>query len=537
MSTENKLLRTVSSTVDEPFVSEALANDDLRSHISKREGSESLKKSDSNNGSEDVDEKSPYVNLPEALQHLTHDELKKLEKKAIRKIDIRLLPMLAFIYILNFLNRSNITSARLGGLEADLNLQGNQYQVCISILFVGYILFQIPGNMVLNKVGRPSIFVSVVVFSWGACATAMGGVQNYAGLAVTRVLLGVAESAFFGGALMILSLWYDKKSLASRNSLLYIGNPLSSAFNGLLAAGLLKMDGLGGIAGWRWLFILEGGITVLTVPFAYFILPDKPANTKFLSEMEKEIIQWKLRRDLGDVDDSDKEAKVSTWDGFKLAVKDMKMWMICGQVAFLAASKGITNFFPTIVATLNYSSTITLCLVAPPYLLVIPVSYFWARHADKTGERTFHIIIPLALLAVSYVLVVATTNFGARYFGMVLMMPTSAAGFVIAMTWMSNTCPRPPAKRAVALALMIGLCNSPFTWTPFLYPTGDGPRYVKAMVCNVAFSVLAILMVVLLRIRLMVLNKRIANGTMNWQKELGKGNDGSKIDADFRYLY
>lgn len=537
MSAENKPTVKEKSIFNKPEVSQAMEDDEEISHSSQNEVSDDLKKLDSNIGSENVEENTYYTNLPESLQHLTQEELKALDKRAIRKVDLRLLPMMAFIYILNFLDRNNIASARLGSLEKDLNLKGNQYQVCISILFVGYILFQIPGNMILNKVGRPSVFIAVVLFGWGACATAMGGVQNYAGLAATRVFLGVAESAFFGGALMILSMWYDKKTLASRNSLLFIGNPLSAAFSGLLAAGFLKMDGLGGIAGWRWLFIIEGGVTVITVPFAYYILPDKPANTKFLNQVEKDIIQWKLRQDLGDVDDSDTEAKVSTWDGFKLAVKDVKMWMICGQVSFLAASKGITNFFPTIVATLNYNSTITLCLTAPPYLLVVPVSYYWAKNADKTGERTFHIIIPLALLAVSYVLVVATTNFGARYFGMVLMMPTSLSAYVIAMTWMSNTCPRPPAKRAVALALMIGLCNSPFTWTPFLYPTNDGPRYTKAMVCNIAFAVLSIVLVILLRIRLMMLNKRIANGSMNWQKELGKGNDGSKIAADFRYLY
>lgn len=165
--------------------------------------------------------KTYYINLPESLRHLTQEELKALDKRVIRKVDLRLLPMMAFIYILNFLDRNNIASARLGSLEEDLNLQGNQYQVCISILFVGYILFQIPGNMILNKVGRPSVFIAVVLFGWGACATAMGGVQNYAGLAATRVFLGVAESAFFGGALMILSMWYDKKTLASKLTLIH----------------------------------------------------------------------------------------------------------------------------------------------------------------------------------------------------------------------------------------------------------------------------------------------------------------------------
>ena len=99
------------------------------------------------------------------------------------------------------------------------------------------------------------------------------------------------------------------KNTCLRNSILYAGLLISSAFSGLIAAGILKMDGLGGVQGWRYLFIIEGGITVLTVPFAYFILPDNPSNTKFLSQEEKDIIMWKMKRDLGNVNDSDKEAK------------------------------------------------------------------------------------------------------------------------------------------------------------------------------------------------------------------------------------
>ena len=490
---------------------------------------------DSSTGSENDDDY--YVDLPASLQHLTQEELKELDKKTTRKVDMRMIPMLMFIYILNYLDRNNIASARLGSLEADLGLVGNQYQVCISILFVGYILFQVPANMILNRFGRPSIFLTVVMTTWGVISTVTGGVQNFAGLAATRVFLGVAESAFFCCALMVLSMWYDKKSLATRNSLLFAGSLISSAFSGLLAAAILEMDGLGGVAGWRWLFIIEGGVTVLTVPFAYFILPDKPSNTKFLNEMEKDIIQWKVRKDLGKVEDSDAEAKVTTWQGFKLAVKDEKMWMVCGQVSFLIIACGIINFFPTIVATLNFNRTITLCLTAPPYVLAVPATYFWARHADKTGERSYHVGIPLCLAMISFIIPVATTNFGARYFAMVLMMPSLLTTYVLMITWMSNSCPRPPAKRAVSIALMIGLSNSPYAWTPFLYPASDGPRYVKAMSCNIAALALALSLVVLLRMRLMRLNKKIENGTMNWQKELGEGNDGSKIDPDFRYLY
>lgn len=105
--------------------------------------------------------------------------------------------MLIFIYILNYLDRNNLASARLGGLEKDIGLVGNQYQICISILFVGYILFQVPSNMLLNKMGRPSIYLSVVMTIWGAISTATGAVQSFGGLVAVRVLLGVVESAFF----------------------------------------------------------------------------------------------------------------------------------------------------------------------------------------------------------------------------------------------------------------------------------------------------------------------------------------------------
>ncbi|KAI5963900.1 hypothetical protein KGF57_001176 [Candida theae] len=483
--------------------------EDPKANTSHIEVGSYLKKSDTELGSAEIEEEPYYVDLPESLQDLTQEELKQLDKKTTKKIDMRLMPMLIFIYILNYIDRNNIASARLG----------------------------VPSNMLLNRLGRPSAYLAVVMTIWGAISTCTAAVQSFGGLVAIRVLLGVVESAFFCSALMILSSWYDKKTLASRNSILYAGSLISSAFSGLLAAGILNMDGLGGVEGWRYLFIIEGGITVLTVPFAYFVLPDTPHNTKFLSQQEKDIIQWKLKRDLGNVDDTDVEAKVSDWEGLKLAVMDIKMWMLCGMHSFLVAACGVTNFFPTIVGTLNFNHTITLCLTAPPYIVAVVVTYFWARHADKTGERTFHIIIPMVFALVAFIIAVATLNTGARYFSMILMIPSLYSAFVVILTWISNSCPRPPAKRAVAIALVNCLSNSTSIWNSYLYPSSDGPRYVKAMSCNIAFIVLAILFVIMLRIRLMVLNKKIERGTMDWQKELGKGNDGSKISPDFRYLY
>lgn len=294
------------------------------------------------------------------------------------------------------------------------------------------------------------------------------------------------------------------------------------------------MDGARGLRAWRWLFIIEGAITVSLVPLAYFILPDMPSNTKFLSQEEKDIIMWKLKEEVG-LADSDLESNYKT--AMKLAFTDIKVWTVTGILSFLVAACGVTNFFPSVVQTLNFNKITTLCLTAPPYLIAVVATFLWARHADKTGERFWHVVSPLFISLISFIISAATLNTGARYFAMCIMIPSLYCSFTTILSWMSNCVPRPPMKRAVALALMNCLSNSTSIWNSYLYPSSDAPKYLTAFCCNCAFIACCILLTVFLRFRLIKLNKRLENGTMKWEKELGKGNDGSKISPDFRYLY
>lgn len=477
------------------------------------------------------------LELPESLRSLSAEEFAALEKRTRRKIDLRILPMVVLIYILNYLDRNNIASARLGGLEEDLGLKGAQYQTCISILFVGYILMQIPANMLLNKMGRPSLFISFIMTSWGIISTCTGAVKGYGGLFAVRLLLGFIEAGFFGSCLYYLSCWYSRKELTLRNSLLYSGSLISGAWGPLIAAGIVdKMDGVRGLSSWRWLFIIEGSITVFLVPFSYYILPDMPNNTKFLSQQEKDIVMWKLRAEVGQ-DDSDQENQESYKGAFLLAIKDVKIWLVTITFSFLVAACGVTNFFPSVVETLNFDKLTTLCLSAPPYCIAVVATFFWARHADKTGERYFHVVIPLAISLVSFIISVATVNIGARYFAMCIMIPSLYCAFTTILSWMSNCVPRPPMKRAIAIAIMNCIGNSTSIWNSYLYPSSAAPKYLVAFVCNCVFILCAIVTATFLRARLMVFNKRITSGTMKWENELGKGNDGSKISPDFRYLF
>lgn len=479
-----------------------------------------------------LEEKPEYHDLPESIQHLTQQELRDLDKKTKRTIDLRLMPMLIYIYILNYLDRNNIASARLGGLENDLGLKGSQYQTCIAILFVGYILFQIPSNMLLAKLGKPSLYISVLMTLWGAISACTGATKSFGGLLAVRILLGIVESGFFAAALATLSCWYDKKSLSLRNSILYSGSLMSSAWLGLIAAGILKMDGLGGLEGWRYLFIIEGALTVALVPFAYFILPDSPHNTKFLSEQEKEMIIWKLKQDTGLIDNNSE----STFKSLRLALVDVKVWLVTLMLTFLVAAAGVTNFFPTVVLTLGYSRTKTLCLTAPPYCIAVLATFAWARHADKTGERFYHVTVPLIFALISFIISAATLNIAARYTAMCIMIPAIYCSFTTILSWMSSCCPRPLAKRAVAIALMNCVSNSTSIWNAYLYPSSAGPRYFSAFIANCVFVALAAATAFALKVHLTRLNKKIADGTMDWAHELGPHGDATTMSPDFRFL-
>ncbi|PVH18363.1 uncharacterized protein CXQ87_001287 [Candidozyma duobushaemuli] len=461
------------------------------------------------------------VEKPESLKQYSDEEIDKFHKKITRKVDLRLIPMLVFLYILNYLDRNNIASARLGALEEDLNLKGNQYETCISILFVGYILMQIPANMFLNKFKKPSIFLASIMGAW---------VQFPSVSSPSRALVDYLP------CLYVLSCWYTRKQLGFRNSLLYSGSLLSGAFSGLIAAGIVdNMDHLHGLRSWRWLFIIEGGVTVGVAPLAYLVLPDMPHNSKMLNDFEKDVLLYKIRCETGQ-DDSDETNEESYWGAFKLAVCDVKVWACCGILSWLVSAAGVTNFFPSIVETLNFDRVITLCLTAPPYILAVISTFIWALHADKTGERFWHVVSPLLIALASFIISVSTLNTGARYFAMVIMVPSIYCSFTTILSWMSNSVPRPPLKRAIALSLLNCLSNSASIWNAYLYPSSAAPRYTVAFTCNCVFIALAIACAVALRLRLQILNRRIDNGTMNWENELGKGNDGSEVRDDFRYL-
>lgn len=277
------------------------------------------------------------------VAHMSPEQRVKVEKKLVRKLDARCSLFIA-IYIMNYLDRNNIASARLKGLQTDLHLDNAQYSTCLSILYVGYILMQIPSNMFINRISRPSLYLGGVMLIWGLISTLTGIVQDFKGMVLVRFFLGFVEAAFLPGTLLILSKWYTRRELTMRNALLFCGNLISNAFSALVGAGVLSnMQGTLGHAAWRWLFWIEGGVTMLLAITAALVLPDLPHNTRGFTEEERQIAQLRMIEDVGEADTDSKEQGASA--GLIMAMKDFKVWLMMFTLTAYVVGLSFNAFF------------------------------------------------------------------------------------------------------------------------------------------------------------------------------------------------
>ncbi|KAH8171278.1 major facilitator superfamily protein [Sarocladium implicatum] len=501
-----------------------------------------------------VTEQPVATSLPPALESTTPEERKEMERRLVRKLDLRLMCPLILMYILNYLDRNAIGAAKVAGIVPSLGLTDSQFQLSVSILFIGYVLMQVPSNLFLNKIGRPSIYLPACMAAWGVLCAATGATQSFSGLAATRFLLGFTEAAYFPGCMLCLTVWYTRKELALRTALLYCGSLLSGAFSGLLTAGITSsLDGVRGLESWRWLFIVEGSATVFIALITPFILPDFPSNTRWLSDQECALAIFRQSIDTGDEESSNtttttttataSKPSSNTLDGFIQCITDYKVWTLILMIFGIHSSGTINAYFPTIVRTIGYGKTVTLLLTAPPYLLSCIVALLVALNSDRTAERYLHFTIPATLSVLGFIISMVTLNTAARYFSMMIMLPGVYTAFIIGTTWMANCLPKPGAKRATALAMAGTFSNCSSVYGPFLYPDATAPRYLLAMGFNAGTAVVSVAVATYLRVHLRKLNKKMnvaefgTAETARSNEERGEAAGALPVSKSFRYIY
>ncbi|MHC9297022.1 MFS transporter [Mycobacterium sp. LTG2003] len=329
------------------------------------------------------------------------DSASSVERSAIRKVAIRLVPFVALMFFINYLDRTAISFAGPNGMNADLGLTAAQFGFASGVFFVGYILLEIPSNVALHKFGARRWLARIMV-SWGIVSLLFTFVDSIGGLYALRILLGIAEAGFFPGAILFLSLWVPARYRSRILALFYLAQPLTTVIGAPLAAWLIGHDGALGLAGWRFMFLGVSVPAILVGVIAWFYLADHPRKAKWLTPDEQE---WLTREIEG-------EAKTKTGHNsrgsVKAAMSSGRVWLLAViYFGFIYGLYALAFFLPTIISGFQeqFGTTFDVLekgfITAIPYLPAAIVLYLWSRDATKRGVKTWHIAIPAFVGGVS----------------------------------------------------------------------------------------------------------------------------------------
>ncbi|CAF1414163.1 unnamed protein product [Rotaria sp. Silwood1] len=425
------------------------------------------------------------------------------DKKLLRKLDLHVIPGMTLLYLLNYLDRVNIGQAKLNGITTSLNLSSAQYNACLSVVYVTYVAFEVPSNLILKKL-RPSRWIPLIMVTWGIVTTLTGLVNSYGSLLACRLLLGAPEAGLFPGATYYLSSWYKRRELSWRVSILFSAATLAGTFGGILAYGINHMNGLGGQEGWRWIFYIEGIVTVIVGVLAFFFINDFPSDRpKFLTESECNRVLVRLRTDAGPggAEHFSWKQVVSAFLGWKLYI-----WSL-NYLGILVPLLSLSLFLPTIVQHLGFVSYKAQLLTAPPYAFAFITTVTTAYFSDKYARRGIFILFWLLITMIGYLILIVVDNLAAKYFAVFLAaggIPPCVATCIAFIS--GNTSPQ--TKRATSLAFMISVGNCGGIISGQIYLSQDAPRFILGHAINLGFCILAIICTSILMIGLGLENRR-----------------------------
>ncbi|MDN3496845.1 MFS transporter [Planococcus sp. APC 4015] len=433
-----------------------------------------------------------------------------IARSAIRKVSTRLVPFVALMFFINYLDRTAIGFAAPNGMNDDLALSAAQFGFASGVFFIGYILLEVPSNLALHKFGARKWLARIMV-SWGIVALLFTWVQNFEQLVILRFILGVAEAGFFPGAILFLSLWVPAQYRGRVLMLFYLAQPLTTVIGAPLAGALIQQDGVFfGLEGWRFMFLGVAIPAIIVGIVAWFYLKDKPSDAKWLTKEEQE---W-----LTDALVKERKATEATAPGGKhpsvrLAFGSGRVWMLSFiYFGFIYGLYALAFFLPTIIEGFQAQTGQTFdvfqkgLITAIPYLPAAIVMYFWSRDASKRGLKTWHIAGPAVAGAVSIPLALFAGSPAAT----IAVITVTACAIFAALPnfWTLPTRFLTGIAAAAGVALINTIGNLAGFSAPYvtglladLTKNADGePQYVVPMIAVGVFMLIsAVLMILLAR--------------------------------------
>ncbi|MFI9505200.1 MFS transporter [Nocardia sp. NPDC052566] len=312
----------------------------------------------------------------------------------LRKVTIRLMPYLGLLYFINYLDRVNIGFAAPSGLKTDLGLTETAFGFASGVFFIGYLLLEVPSNLALHKFGARR-WIARIMISWGIVASLMAFVPNGTVLYIARFALGVVEAGFFPGILLYLTYWFPQKQRAKFVALFLLAIPISTALGSTMSSLIIQYgNGVFGLAGWRFMFLVEGLPAILLAFVTWYYLTDRPEQASWLTQPEKDWLIAEIDAERAAVE----QAEHWTLRRALTSPRVLGLALIYGGIVYGLYALGF--FLPTIIKGFeqqygtHYSVIERGLINAIPYVFGAIVMVLWSRHGDRTGERSWHVALP-----------------------------------------------------------------------------------------------------------------------------------------------
>ncbi|KAF2169761.1 hypothetical protein M409DRAFT_64778 [Zasmidium cellare ATCC 36951] len=456
------------------------------------------------------------------------------EKKLLRKLDLRVVPVLWFLFMLAFLDRTNVGNAKIQGMTEDLNMKGNDYNIALFIFFVPYILFEVPSNILIKRMA-PSTWIAIIMTLWGITTIGQGLVRTNGGLQAMRFLLGLFEAGFFPGCVYLISMYYKRYELQWRLSIFFTGSILAGAFSGLLAYAIAKMDGIAGYSGWRWILIIEGIFTTVVGVAAKWFVPDWPETAKFLNAEEKELLIARLTADVAD-------AKMNRLDRRAVGriLGDWKIYVGTAMYFGIVNTGYATSFFtPTIIAQLGYKAEQAQVRSIPIFIVATVFCVATAYLTDRLKHRYAFTLLGCLVATVGYAILLAQKHgvpAGVQYFAIFLIVTGGYMCQPVTLAWVSN-CMGGHYKRSISSAVMVGFGNAGGIVASNVFITSEAPGYPTGYGVSLGLVWICAAACLTLLIGNILENRKRERGERDWRLEEEDADNLGDDHPHFRFSY
>lgn len=409
------------------------------------------------------------------------------------RLDMIIMPILTLGFFCLQLDRGNIANALTDNFLKEVKINQDQFNVGQQMLSLGIVLFEVPSNMILYRLG-PGKWLTMQLFLFGIVSTFQAWMNDYGSFITTRLLLGITECGFIPGGLWTLSTWYTRAETAKRVMIFYFGNQFGQASAKLLAYGILHMRGAAGRPGWFWLFVLMGAFTMACGFIFGFFLPDSfknPHSTfapkwKIFTDREIHILQTRVLRD--DPAKGRKKRSIGL-PAFKKAFTNWRLWIhffisFCNN----GPQRGFDTYAPSLVQEMGFAGLQANAMAAVGLFVQIPVSFLFSIVSDRFDLRGETVIVGLSMATLAYIfnrIFTEIRNQSLRYFGVVWTQIFGTFSHPLNITWMSLTC-TDSEERALAMAMVIMGANTAGIYGAQIFRADDKPRYRRAFVIGIS---------------------------------------------------